>query len=181
LSERAVAEGWLPPPFLKTHRAITACARELEALADAAVAEVDAWHSTGIADKPTARRSPKRCVIQVGPVALSITWLPSVGGDIATGELLVVVWHGILGPRPDYHFERVSSGPPPSAAREVWQRVLHPGVVGADSWRWLEDGQEAAHGQTGAQLAARCVDALRDAFHVVTGDARPLVPNTGVQ
>lgn len=177
-----MSEGWLPPPFLKTHRAITACARELEALADAAVAEVDAWHSTGMPEKPTARRTPRRCVIQAGPVALSITWLPSAGGDIGSGELLAVVWHGVLGPRPDYHFERVSAGPPPSAAREVWTRVLHPGVVGTDSWRWLEDGQEPAHGKTGAELAAACVDALRQAFRTAEGDgARSLVPNSGVQ
>lgn len=159
-----IQNGFPPTPFLKSHRAVTACARELEALADATVAEVNSWTSTAQLDKATAKRTPRRCVIQVGPVALSIAWLPPNSGDLGEGELLVAVWHGVIGVQPQYQFERVTPTPPPSATREVWEEVLHPGVVGTDSWRWLARNQDSDQGVTGAELAAICVAKLRHAF-----------------
>jgi hypothetical protein len=138
----------------------------LEALADAVVAEVNAWTGAAQLDKAKATRTPRRSLFQVGPVALSIAWLPPSSGDLGDGELLVAVWHGVIGVQPQYQFERVTPSPPPSAAREVWEEVLHPGVVAQDSWRWVAREQPSAQGMTGAELATVCVAKLRHAFHV---------------
>lgn len=152
-----------PPEFLKTHRAITACARELEALADAMVDAVDAWHASGLEHKPAARRSPGRCAIQLGPVALTFAWLRGAGDDITAGQLLVIVWHGSVGPRRDHRFERVAHAPIPHTATQLWEAVFRAGTVGTDTWRWLGEGEPSvAH--TANSLASYGVERLREAY-----------------
>ena len=44
--------------------------------------------------EPVVRRSPARCLVQLGPVALTVAWLQRAQGTVADGELLVVVWRG---------------------------------------------------------------------------------------
>ncbi len=182
IADRMQPRGTAPTEFLKSHRAITACAREIEALADAIVTAVDAWHSNGLPEKPTARRSPGRCVVQVGAVALSFAWLPATHKDIAAGELLMIVWHGIVGPRRDHQFERVARAPIPHTATEVWEQVFHPGVVGAESWRWCESEGTPQEGFTATALASLGVERLQAAYDTYCAPlVQEAVPTTEVQ
>lgn len=153
-----------PTEFLKSHRAVTAVARELEALSDAIVAAVDALHSAGLTEKPAARRSPGRCAVQVGPVALSFAWLPAPQQDVSAGELLMIVWHGIVGPRRDLQLDRVALAPIPKSAVQLWEGVFHPGVLGAETWRWCAPNVLPEGGHTAATLAAHAVDHLQSAY-----------------
>lgn len=176
LAER-MPRGTAPTEFLKSHRAVTACSREIEALGDAIASAVASWHAQGMPDKPVLRKSPGRCVAQVGPVALTFAWLPATHKDIGSGELLMIVWHGIVGPRKEHQFERVVV-PVPLTATEVWEEVFHPGVVGAESWRWCPAETAPEDGFTAVTLAERAVSQLRvayDRFAVpVVSDAVPL-------
>lgn len=157
-----------PVPFLKSARAVPACARELEALGDAIVAAVNAWHGEVLAatlvDKPAARRSPGRCAVQVGPVALSFAWLPAPQQDVSAGELLVIVWHGMVGPRRDLQLDRAAKAPAVQTAIQLWEGVFHAGIVGGDSWRWCATDVLPEGGHHTAALAAHAVDRLQAAY-----------------
>lgn len=170
MEEQVVAAAaWnAPTAFLKSPRAVPVCARELEALGDAIVAAVEAWHHSGLAetlaDKPAARRSPGRCAVQVGPVALSFAWLPAPQQDISAGELLVIVWHGVVGPRRDLQLDRKAKAPVPRSAVQLWEGVFHAGILGADSWRWCARDVLPEGGHNTATLAAHAVNQLQAAY-----------------
>ena len=66
-----------PQAFLGTHRALAACSREVARVSGEVVGGAVSLHAAGIADKPVTRQSPGRCIVQLGPVALTITWLMS--------------------------------------------------------------------------------------------------------
>lgn len=164
--------GWnAPVAFLKSAKALPACARELEALGDAIVAAVNVWHGEALAatlaDKPAARRSPGRCSVQVGPVALSFAWLPAPQQDVSAGELLVIVWHGVVGPRRDLQLDRAAKAPATQSATQLWEGVFHAGIVGADGWRWCEPDVDAEGGHRTAALAAHAVDRLQAAYRAL--------------
>lgn len=164
--------GWnAPVAFLKSARAVPACARELEALGDAIVTAVNAWHVDALAaalvDKPSARRSPGRCSVQVGPAALSVAWLPAPQQDVSAGELLVIVWHGVVGPRRDLQLDRAAKGPAIQTAVRVWEGVFHAGIAGADSWRWCAADVLPEGGHRTAELAAHAVDRLQAAYRAL--------------
>ena len=165
----AVNKGWnAPTEFLKTARAAPACARELEALGDAIVKAVQLWHRDQLAetlpDKPAARRAPGRCVVQVGPVALSFAWLPAAQQDVSLGELLVIVWHGQVGPRREPRRDSAPQGHIPSSAVQLWEGVFHAGVVGTDGWRWCAPDIRPEAAQDTAALAAEAVERLQAAY-----------------
>ena len=88
--------------FITSHRATAACARELARLHDAIADGLETWgvgtasagDDASLADAPVVRRTPARCLVQVGPVALTVAWLQRAQGTVADGELLVVVWRG---------------------------------------------------------------------------------------
>lgn len=92
-------------PFLSTHRASTACAREFARLGDC-LAEGVASAFGEESDSPLrVRRSPDRCIIQVGNFAVTMAWLPD-RRDTGEGELLIIHWRGIVAPAINQQFER---------------------------------------------------------------------------
>ena len=50
--------------------------------------------------------TPDRCIVQLGPVALTLGWLRSTPDSVAEGRLLVIVWQGTVTPRRRFHAER---------------------------------------------------------------------------
>ena len=108
------------------------------------------------------RQSPGRCIVQLGSVALTVTWLNGTAGEVADGELLCIVWRGQVAPRGEHQFERVSQAAP-VAATVVWEQVLLAAATGAADWTWQPKAADTG-GWTSAELAAQCVERLRDAF-----------------
>jgi hypothetical protein len=163
LEDGDAARGRDIPDFLDSHRALAVCAKEFDQLVDEIVrlaGEVD----TGAAEIATeVRRSPNRCIVQLGPVALTISWLRSGAETISDGRLLVIEWVGTVGRGPTRLPERtverrpaVAERAPATIAREV---VLLAEATNADNWRWRrEDGGRASYSST--ELATRCVDSL---------------------
>jgi hypothetical protein len=151
-------------PFLASHRALAACGRELARLADEVVRGVAALPGPAPADKATVRRSPGRCIVQLGPVALTIAWLRGTHDAVAAGELLVIVWRGAVGPRPRLQPERPAPGPAPVGATPLWEQVLTAAGDSEETWGWQPQDDEQIGRCSSEELAARCVGRLRAAY-----------------
>ena len=150
-------------PFLATHRALAACVREFGRLSDEVVEGVLALPHANGEHKATARQSPGRCIVQLGPVALTIAWLRGAHDSVATGELLVIVWRGAVAPRQHGQPERPLVGRAPLAATPLWEQVLTAVADSEASWAWQPRDTGVA-GCSSTELAARCVERLRVAY-----------------
>lgn len=160
---RLIDDRYTRQPFLATHRALAACAREFGRLSDEVVEGVAALPSTNVEHKATARQSPSRCIVQLGPVALTIAWLRGPHDSVETGELLAIVWRGAVAPRQKHEPERHLMVRAPLAATPLWEQVLTAVAETEATWAW--QSKDAAVGRcSSAELAARCVERLRVAY-----------------
>jgi hypothetical protein len=149
--------------FLGSHRALAACARELGRLSDEVVHGVAALPSAHVEHKATVRQSPSRCIVQLGPVALTLAWLRSSNDSVATGELLVIVWRGAVAPARKHQPERPHVGPAPLAATALWEQVLTAVADSEATWSWQPRDTELVRCSS-TELAARCVGQLCAAY-----------------
>ena len=151
------------PSFLASHRALAVCTREFGKLSDGIVDRVEALAGTGAVEKPVVRAMPGRCIVQLGPVALTIAWLRSTLDSVADGQLLVIVWRGNVAPKmarlPEHMAGRGMSSSVPVALIE---ETLMAGGNDEASWSWhlAADMKDF----TSAELADRCVAHLREAY-----------------
>src|SRR6185503_12167503 len=83
--------------FLDSHRALAVCAREFDRLADDIAKRVTDLEDESKGLKADVRRSPGRCIVQLGPVALTISWLRTRAETVSQGRLLIVEWNGTVG------------------------------------------------------------------------------------
>ncbi|NUO64979.1 MAG: hypothetical protein HOQ11_14835 [Gemmatimonadaceae bacterium] len=158
-------DGFEPQPFLSTHRAHAACSRELGRLMDEVIDRVGALAPGGIAEKPVVRQSPERCIVQLGPVALTLVWLRGGMESVAAGELLVIVWKGIVARPNSFQPERSGASGGMHAAKSLWEQVLRPTAATEAEWSWhVVKGEAQGAGCTSIELAARCVEQLREAY-----------------
>lgn len=150
------------PTFVATHRALAVCTRELGQLTDAVAGHVAHLHDVGVADEPVVRRSPGRCIVQLGPVALTLAWLRSTLDTVAGGELLIVVWEGAVAPGSPSHPEQARRSREASSAAVLWEDVFSVRAESEETWRWCSETGGGDYASAG--LAARCVERLRDAY-----------------
>ena len=80
--------------FLGSPRAFAACAREFESVVTHVVRGLDGREADVSGVKTVVRRTPTRCIIQLGPVALTLSWVRSAAGRVADGRLMVIEWYG---------------------------------------------------------------------------------------
>jgi hypothetical protein len=148
--------------FLRSARASLACTRELEALGDEVSARVIALGTMDGGLKPEVRRSPSRCLVQMGPVSLSVSWLPGKGEAILEGRLLVIGWSGIAKPGGDSDGGRGAPAPNRTAT-PLWEWVYKVRASAPTDWVWTpEDGRGGPLPSAG--LAEACVSSLVSAF-----------------
>jgi hypothetical protein len=150
-------------PYLTSPRAAAACARELARLNDDIVVGVTRLTEVADEEKPVVRRSPDRCIVQLGPVALTLAWLRGSHDSVADGELLIVVWRGAVAPRKQHLPERPSRGPAAVPAASLWEQVLTPVAESEETWTWQPAAADVSPCGSG-DLAARCVERLRVAY-----------------
>jgi hypothetical protein len=139
------------------------CTRELARLSDEVVRGVAALSGTPVEHKAVVRQWPDRCIVQLGPVALTLAWLRSSHDSVATGELLAIVWRGAVAPRRTYAPERPDKRPAPLPATALWEQVLTAVGDSEAEWRW-QPHHAAAGRCSSTELAASCVERLRVAY-----------------
>ena len=156
--------------FITSHRATAACTRELARLHDAIVDGLAAWGvgtaradaDANLSNAPVVRRTPERCLVQVGPVALTVAWLQHAQGTVADGELLVVVWRGAVAVHSPRGFEHTVDRAGASSATPVWEIVLAAHAESEAEWKWMPAGV-ADVTLSSATLADQCIERLRAA------------------
>lgn len=151
--------------FLDTPRALAVRTREFARLTDAVASGAAALWSAGAEerDKPVVRRSPDRCIVQLGPVALTAAWLRSTLDSVAHGELLLIVWRGVIAAPGPYVPDRTTARCiPVRSATALWEEVFAAAGTDEASWLWRPADAQIG-GLSSADLADRCVARLRQA------------------
>src|SRR5215472_17094994 len=143
--------------FLSTLRALSVCAREFARLTDG-IAEL-ATSSFGDATefKIAIRRTPERCIIQVGPSALTVGFIRS-RRDSAEGELLVIYWRGNVAPSVRPQPERATQ--PTLSAEALSESGYVAEATSEADWMW-RSRDEPMNRYTSPALAEVIVDRLR--------------------
>src|ERR1051326_6782377 len=86
--------------FLTSHRAIAACTREFSHLAQAVSERAgDLREELQLEDELAIRLTPERCIVQVGPVAITVAWLRGPMDSLLDGRLMIIAWRGTGAPR----------------------------------------------------------------------------------
>jgi hypothetical protein len=156
--------------FLGSTRALPICAREFERLADD-IARQAAAADVGSAElKAEVRRAPGRCIVQLGPVALTVSWVRARAGTVSEGRLLVVEWQGTVGRGTERIPERglaPLAGKPATLLRED---VLMVDATSERDWRWRRESAPAV-GYDSRELAALCVRSLVATLRAESGRA----------
>lgn len=149
--------------FLTTHRALSVCNREFARLTEAVVAGAKAFARDNLDGPPVLRQAPDRCIVQLGPVALTIAWLRHGSDSPADGSLMAIVWRGVIAPRGDHAPERLGMRRVPPTPVSVWEETLKPVAESEATWLWRSD--KGNHEQLASpELAAHCVEQLRQAY-----------------
>jgi hypothetical protein len=151
--------------YTASYRANAACVRELARLHEeiAALLTDARVPADALSDEPVVRRSPARCLVQLGPVALTVAWLQRAQGTVADGELLIVVWRGEVAVRTPQGFERAHQHSGASSATALWESVLVVSAKSETDWEWTPVGAKG-DALSSAALAHRCVERLRAAY-----------------
>lgn len=150
-------------PYLTTYRALAACTRELGRFSDELVQLTGAYALAMATPVPVIRRPPGRCIIQLGPVALTAVWLRQTLDAVSTGELMVNVWQGSVSPRLHHRTERPADIRAPEPAVAVWERVLTAAGDTEATWMWHAAAADAPP-LCSTDLARECIDQLGLAY-----------------
>jgi hypothetical protein len=160
--ERADSHSWLNrPPFIDTHRARGVCLRQRSRLFTELARRFKVLHkaSTEVA---VARPSPDRYIAQLGPVALTVTWLRTRFDSVPEGELLAIVWRGNVAssrvPTPEREYAA-----PISTATVLWEETVRVTATSEETWRWCPTAKDPG-AFTSDELAQRYVDRLHVAY-----------------
>ncbi len=157
--------------FLSSHRALAVCTREFSRLSDELISAAKEFAKEHAMEVPTVRKAPDRCIVQLGPVALTVAWLRNGSDSPAAGELLAIVWHGVIAPRGDHMPERQNARHVPTAPVSVWEETLVPSATSEASWHW-HPVDLSREGYASPELAARCLDQLHKALTAIDTDTQ---------
>ncbi len=161
--------------FLTSHRAQSVAAREFSRLTDAVVALTKRAATLSACEPPTTRLSPDRCIVQLGPVALTVAHIRT-GNDVPPGgQLLCIIWKGIIAARGDHVPERSGARRVPPPPVSVWEESMVVSAASETTWHWHPNGIEST-GYTSPELAERCVEQLQTAFDTAQRDDLPTAP-----
>ena len=144
-------------PFLSTLRAVSVCGREFTRLTDGIAERATSSFGDAIDFKIAIRRTPERCIIQLGPSALTVAFIRS-RRDSAEGELLVIYWRGTVAPSVRSQPERAIQ--PALSAEALSESVYVAEATSEADWIW-RSREEPINNYTSLSLADHIVDRLR--------------------
>ena len=151
-------------PFLSTLRAMSACGREFARLTDGIAERATSSFGDAIDFKIAIRRTPERCIIQVGPSALTVAFIRN-RRDSAEGELLVIYWRGNVAPSLRQQPERATQ--PALSAEALSESVYVAEATSEADWMW-RSREEPDNNYTSVSLADVIVDRLRTFHHAIS-------------
>lgn len=149
-------------PFLSSSRAQTICGRQLDRIASE-IERLAAAMATELGASAEVSRSPGRCIVQMGDVALTTSWMRAPGNAVADGRLLIVAWRGTVAPKNSVAPERTTRNQPTRQATPLREIVLMPVATCEADWGWQRESQPGISLQA-ADIAARSVDSLGEDF-----------------
>lgn len=144
-------------PYLSSSRALGAYAREFARLSDGIIEGATAAFGDVEGCTVTVRRSPERCILQVGPAALTVAFVRS-HRDSPEGELLVMHWRGNVAPTLRQRPER--AGQPTRSAEALSETIFVPEATSETDWMW-RSCEEPVSRYTSLSLAALVIERLR--------------------
>ena len=156
--------------YLASHRSGPACARELERLADDVIQRVESMERDEAAGEIEVRRGAGRCIIQLGPVALTMSWIRSRTDAVIEGRLMIMEWDGIVRRGTDQVPERAPVRHTFRPATLLREDVFVADAATEQNWRWRRDGR-ALGLYTSRDLAARCLASLTARLEEVAVEA----------
>ena len=147
--------------FLDSHRALAVCAREFDRLADDISKRVLDLEDEAKGLKADVKRSPGRCIVQLGPVALTISWLRTRGETVSQGRLLIVEWTGTVGANGEQEYV---NGVPTVAVKQT-AKVVSENVYLAEahdekSWTWRREAKNSRKAFRSGELAKSIVSSI---------------------
>ena len=138
--------------FLASHRAQSTVARELARLGDDIEQRIGELVPEGDEAAAEVTRTPGRVAVQMGPVALTISWIRERTDSPAWGRLLIIEWRGRIGSR-----GRPVGTQPAVPVREY---TLRAEATRSEDWRWRSE-EAAILAYSTSDLAALCVDSVK--------------------
>lgn len=147
-------------PFLSTARALSAAAREFTRLSDCLADGVTSEFGPDVGRQFSVRRSPDRCIIQVGRSAVTVAWIRS-RRDSGEGELLIIHWRGTVAPTINQQFERARELT--LSATPVSELVFLAEATCEADWAW-SSREEPAQRFSSASLAVHVIARLRTVY-----------------
>ena len=144
--------------FLGSSRAVAVCAREFERLADN-IAKRAATVGEKTGTRAEVQRMPDRCIVQMGPVALSVSWVRERVDTVATGRLMIAEWQGTVVRASQRPPEMQTKSVPHGPATLMRENILRADATGEPDWLWRHEST-TDRGFASRDLAAQCVDSL---------------------
>jgi hypothetical protein len=145
--------------FLATHRGQAAFAREYARLVSAIVADVGAAARENVLLTPIIRQSPERCIVQLGPVAMTMAWLRKGAETTANGELLLILWRGTIAKTAGEPSEYSGRRRDVVAPTILWEETLQASAESEATWVWTTEAADDS-GVNSLDLAQRSVRRL---------------------
>jgi len=151
--------------FLTSHRALALCAREFGRLAQLVAERASALRQELlIEEEPELRLTPERCIVQVGPVALTLAWLRGPLDSITDGRLLIIAWRGTIARRKFSELpSRRGAVPAAHTAETMWEETFVASAENDQTWEWRCES-DADRSYDGPALAAWSIAHLRTAW-----------------
>jgi hypothetical protein len=147
--------------FLDSHRALAVCAREFDRLAEDIAKRVSGLEDDAKGLKADVRRSPGRCIVQLGPVALTVSWLRTRAETVSQGRLLVVEWQGTVGANGAQEYVNgVPTVAVSQTAKVVRETVFVPDASDEKSWTWRREGKTGRKAYRSVELAKYCASSF---------------------
>ena len=147
--------------FLASARAGVICAREFDRLSDD-IADRMATPPPDL-DAPPAdvRRAPGRCIVQLGPVGLTVSWVRARVDTVANGRLMIIEWLGVVARGAHRLPERNATSVAAMTAKVLREEILLAEATSEHDWMWKRETPSGANLHS-TELAQHCVSALRE-------------------
>lgn len=154
--------------FLASPRATLLCSREFDSMSDHIAARIAAGASAGDLPEAEVRRAPGRCIVQLGPVGLTVSWVRAKSDTVPEGRLLVIQWLGVVARGIRQVPERAIASDASRTAKVLEESVFSADASSEREWFWRGEAPPQMRYRS-PDLAEHCVAALHATMRRTVG------------